>query len=54
MQDVGQQQFLMLLLVIEPDLDDRERLSKSFGEVIRLDGGIDMGAICVNFGASAA
>ena len=31
MQNIGEQQFLMLLLVIKPDLDDR----KEFGEVLR-------------------
>jgi hypothetical protein len=30
MQDIGDHQFLMLLLVIEPDLDDRNDFLKRF------------------------
>ena len=48
MQDVGPQQLLMLLLVIEPDLDDRNDLRQR--RVVRaldqrLDRAIDMRAI---------
>ena len=46
-QDIGQQQFLMLLLVIEPDLDDRDRADRrSSVDVDQLrHRGIDMGAV---------
>ena len=46
MQDVGQHQFLMLLLVIEPDLDDRDdRFDVPYGFDQRRHRVIDMGAI---------
>ena len=48
MQDVGDDQFLMLLLVIEADLDDRSE-PRQFGVARRLDQlvhrGVDMRAI---------
>ena len=47
-QDVGQHQFLMLLLVVEADLDQRRELDEALlaGSLEELDhGGIDMPAI---------
>ncbi len=48
-QDVGDQQFLMLLLVVQPDLDDRKHALCVRRRHLRnqaLDRRIDMGAIC--------
>ena len=52
MQDVGQHQFLMLLLVVEADLDQRHELGEALlaGGLEELDhGGVDMPAIGGDF-----
>ena len=51
MQNVGEQQFLVLLLVIETDLDDRHQcLEIVRGSNQRRHRGIDVSAIFGNFG----
>ncbi len=47
-QDVGEDQFLVLLLVMQPDLQDRQHLRElRSGNASKqaFDGGVDMGAI---------
>ena len=51
MQDIGEQQFLMLLLVLQADLDDRRQIVEIFRVCDQLrDRRIDMGAIVGDFG----
>ena len=50
MQNVGEQQFLVLLLVIETDLDDRDQRSIFRRLDQRGHGGIDVRAVFGNFG----
>ena len=50
-QDVGNQQFLMLLFVIEADLDDGSDVRKIVGRFDQFHhGGVDMGAIAGDLG----
>ena len=54
-QDVGEQQFLVLLLVIEADLDDRDAASAKSVRAISIsarDRGVDMSAIGGDFGGA--
>ncbi len=53
MQDIGEKELLVLLLMIQTDLDDRNKLAQVLGRFNqRTDRGIDVRAIRANFGSS--